>query len=284
MCRKPAIKMNRERRGGWSFVEVLVTVTILTILMGTLVFSSRIVSNSRKRATALQQLQMVSTAIDRYAGFWPAWRIGSVTIADKGWPDFAPGRVFAMCSNGYGPYETIMNFNDYVMYAGPQWISDDILRLDTNTTLAFQLLASSGKGPYLTDRPGAGMVEAAKLVSGATRILYPGFCSGGGSRPAEVIVDPWGTPLRYFWVYRDASRTSHRGYLPVDFAPIAGDNSPLGVQNAAFDQPAEPAAKQIAVGYVLESAGPDRKFGNVWKINPTAQEIADAEDNLVTSP
>lgn len=290
------MKMNRMRttqqtqktRGGWSFIEVLVTMAILVVLMGMLIYSSRIVNDSRKRATALQQLQLVSKAVDRYAGFWPAWKIGPVTIADKGWPDFAPGRVFATCDSGFGPFEANPGggYNDFVLYVGPHWIEETNLRMEANTALAYQLLASSGKGPYITDREGAGMEEAAKLVIGATRILYPGFCGGGGARPAEVIVDPWGTPLRYFWVYRDASRNSYRGYLPVDFAPLSAADppTPVSVFHSAFNQPAAPAAKQIAVSYVLESAGPDRKFGNVWKINPTQQEIADAEDNLVISP
>lgn len=67
----------------------------------------------------------------------------------------------------------------------------------------------------------------------------------------------------------------------MDFAPLAGDSSAIGVFNMAFNQPAAPTATQVAAGYVLESAGPDKRFGNVWKINPTTQEIADAEDNPV---
>ena len=39
-----------------------------------------------------------------------------------------------------------------------------------------------------------------------------------------------------------------------------------------------------AVGFVLESAGPDKKFGNVWKLNPTQYERNVAEDNVITMP
>ena len=41
---------------------------------------------------------------------------------------------------------------------------------------------------------------------------------------------------------------------------------------------------KTAIGYVLESAWPDKRFGNVWKANPTAKEIEDAADNISKVP
>lgn len=283
-------RLRTVRCGGWTLVEVLVGVSILAVLAGTLAFSSRLMQNSRRKATAQSQLRLIATAIDQYADFWPKWKVGSVVIADKGWPDFVPGRLFAACGNPLGVYQAIPGYNDFVDLGGGDWIQDNVLVLNANSTLAFALLAESGKGPHVRDRRGANMQEGRNFVSGSGRILYPPFdpvCVPGAADAAkttEVFVDPWGTPIRYFWVYRDASRTSHRGWLPVDFAPFVADSGPLGVVNGAFNQDAAPAATQIAAGFVLESAGPDKRFGNVWKINPTQQEIADAEDNLFIAP
>lgn len=276
-------------RGGWTLVEILVGVSIMLVLFGTVAFSSRIIQRSRHRATAQAQIRLIATAIDQYADFWPKWQVGPVLVAEKGWPDFAPGRTFAICVNG-GVYETIANFNDFVDYVAPDWIDNPVGILNANTTLAFQLLAASGKGQRIQDRTGAGLRQGADFVTGATRLLYPGFDSScvtsatGAARTTEVFVDPWGQPLRYFWVYRDASRTAYRGYLPVDFGPFQPNNSAFGVLNTEFNQPAFPAATQLTVGYVIESAGPDGRFGNLWKINPTQQEIDDAADNVTISP
>lgn len=275
-------------RGGWTLVEVLVGVSILTVLFGTVALSGRMVQNSRRKAAGQGQLRMIATAIDQYSDFWPSWKVGSIVIADKGWPDFVPGRLLAACPNGV--YQDISGYNDVVDLGDPDWIENSVLVLNANTTLAFALLASSGKGPFIKDRRGASMQEGDKFASGLGRVLYPPFdtaCVPGAAniaRTTEVFVDPWGTPIRYFWVYRDASRTAHRGYLPVDFGPFLLDSGPFGVLNGAFNQPAAPTATQVSAGYVLESAGPDKKFGNVWKINPTEQEIADAEDNPLVAP
>lgn len=277
------------RRRGWTLAEILVATTILLVIAGGVTLSGRAVLGSRRVATARAQLALISTAIDRYASFWPAWKIGSITVADKGWPDFVPGRVFAACSLGVGVFENVAGFNDSVDLAGPDWLINDMAVLQSNTCLAYQLLSASGKGPYLRDRQGAGLATGGDFVAGGANVLYPGFdancvAAGGTARSAEVVVDPWGTPIRYFWVYRDASRTAHRGYLPVDFGPLLNDSSNFGVHNARYQQFADSSATQFAAGYVLESAGPDKKFGNLWKINPTETELTEAEDNLMISP
>lgn len=278
-------------RGAWTLVEVLTAMAILTILLGVLLVGGKTVRNSRRGATAQQQLALLAAAVDQYANFWPKRQIGNIVIADKGWPDFIPGRVFGSCSGGIGLYEETAGFNDtVVMGAGdPAWIDDGTLALNANTCLAFQLLATSGKGPYIHDREGANLRPGSEFTISASPPFYPQFdsaCvpgSGTAGRTAEVFVDPWGTPIRYFWVYRDASSTSYRGYLPVDFGPVLNDASAAGVQNASFQQVAA-AALQTAAGYILESAGPNQKFGNLWKVNPTQTEIDDAADNVVISP
>jgi type II secretory pathway pseudopilin PulG len=281
-------RSTRSRRPAWSLAEILVTTGIIGVLGGALVVGSRVVSASRKTASAKLQLRLIAEAADRYAEYWPKWKIGSVTIADKGWPDAFPGRVFATCNSTFGPFEEVMNFNDTIDLSTPaDWIAQSGHIVNSNVCLAYQLRASAGNGPFIGEPRGVNLVTSETVVGvGSPAVLVPSFdtsCvpSGGAAKPAEVFLDPWGTPLRYFWVYRDATRTSHRGFLPVDFAPLANDSSAYGVFNMAFNQPAAATATQVASGYVLESAGPDKKFGNVWKINPSVQEIADADDNPV---
>ena len=285
----PTYRVFPTSRPAWTLVEILVSVGIIAALAGALLIGSRAVNASRRGATAKQQLQLISAAIDRYAEFWPKWKVGAVAVSDEGWPDAIPGRVFATCNSTYGPFEEVMNFNVIFYLTGPDCIYLTGNILNANTCLAYQLRAASGRGPLIKDGRGVNLVTSETLIGiGAPRVQYPGFdpgcVSGGAAKSAEVFLDPWKTPIRYFWVYRDVSRSSHRGYLPVDFAPLAADSGPFGVFNAEFNQPAAPTATQIAAGYVLESAGPDQKFGNVWKINPTQQEIDDARDNITIVP
>lgn len=275
-------------RRGVTLMEALVVVGIILLLSTLVLFSGRMLRESRNGAIARQQLELIADAIEQYASFWPRWEAGGVVIADRGWPDFVPGRLFGSCGGGVGPYETIAGFNDFVDLGGVAWIDDPIFVLNANTCLAFGLTASSGKGPYIRDPEGANLVDGAKFVFDAGRILYPPFDSGcsalaGGSKPAELFVDPWGTPLRYFWVYRDTDRTSFKGYLPVRYGAFTVGAGFGGVDDPLFFQTVG-GLRQKAVGYVLESAGPNRKFGNVWKTGPTNQEIQDAADNIVVTP
>lgn len=279
------IKATRQRRRAWTFVELLTTLAILSALVGAVAFGGRLVINSRRLASAKAQIKLIAAAIDQYAAFWPQWKVGTTVVAEKGWPDFVPGRLFANCTSGFGPYQEVAGFNDFVEFlAGPAWIDSMGDVLQGNTCMVFGLRAASGKGPFVKDAGGFNLVTGEKFAGVASNILYPGFCPSGGAKPTELMVDPWGNPLRYFWVYRDASRNSHRGYMPVDFAPLEDGPGAVGAQSASFEQPASAGARQVAVGYVLESAGPDGKFGNVWKISPTQPEIDEAADNLVISP
>lgn len=281
----------RSLRRAWTLLELLTAIAIFAILTGAVLIGGNAVRNSRRGATAKQQLKLIAAAIDAYASFWPKWQIGGVVIADQGWPDFVPGRVFGSCARTFGPYTETPGFNDTLILdmGNPSWIDNGDLTLNANTSLVFELLATSGKGPFIHDRGGANLRPGNEFMIDAARDFYPRFdsaCVAGSVnalRHTEVLVDPWGTPMRYFWVYRDASNTSYRGYLPVDFGPVLGDASPAGVQSADFQQAAS-TAPQTAVGFVLESAGPDKKFGNVWKIDPTESEKADAADNVMVTP
>lgn len=287
MQHAPKTRTLATSRPAWSLTEILVSAGIIGALASVLVVGSRAVNESRRGAAAKQQLQLISAAIARYAEFWPKWKVGPVAVSDAGWPDAIPGRVFATCNSGFGPFEEVMNFNNSIDMTGPDWIESTGNIINANTCLAYQLRASSGRGQIIKDGRGLNLVTSETLIGvGAARVQYPGFdagcATGGASKPAEVFLDHWQTPIRYFWVYRDVSRMAHRGYLPVDFAPLAADSSPVGVGNARFAQP--DGSLKVAAGYVLESAGPDQKFGNVWKINPTQQEIDDARDNITIVP
>jgi type II secretory pathway pseudopilin PulG len=281
-----------------TLVEVLVTMSIILVLTSAVLFGSRAVNASRNRGIAERQMALISTAIDQYASFWPRWEAGGVLIADEGWPDFIPGRLFATCNSTFGPYDELagmfdqdnsVGFNNFVALPSSAWIDPTvgdgpIYVLNANTCLAFALTAGSGNGPFIKEKLGVELVEGEAVKGPKKRLLYPSFCAlGPGAKTAEIFLDPWRTPLRYFWVYRDATRASYRGYLPVTYGAFTTGSGFGGVLNTGFEQQGA-AVPQIAAGYVLESAGPDRKFGNVWKVNPAAIDIADADDNITIAP
>jgi prepilin-type N-terminal cleavage/methylation domain-containing protein len=267
-------------RRGWTLLELLTTIIIFSILVSGLAIGGRAVYNSRLSAAAKQQIKIISNAIEQYASSWPAWKAGSITVADRGWPDFIPGRLFRECSSTFGPYNTTLdNFNnDFAIIRSPTWIdvtfatppAPDHLVLNANVCLVYSLSASSGKGPFIKDPQGLNVHDLTGVSTAGSRITIPSFsttCVPGAANAGkgrDVFVDAWGTPLRYFWVNRDS--TAYRGYLPVLTADTA---------NASWRK---------ADGFVLESAGMDKKFGNVWKAAPSQSEIDDAGDNLIVSP
>jgi type II secretory pathway pseudopilin PulG len=236
-----------------------VAVAILAILFSIVVVTGKMTRDSRKQSTARQQLAQIAAAISEYAAFWPAW-----PTADKGWPHFVPNQVFDPTPPSAFP--VLPGFNDYTDLSVPPatWLSSDstpptpnTFELNANECLVYALTAANGKGPYLKSDSEIGMQMA--LQTNGSPLFYP--ASSGGSTVRQRFVDPWGKPLRYFWVYRDAN--AYRGYLPVW---TASSSAPK------------------AHGFVLESAGPDGKYGNVWQANVTAQDKREAEDNLVISP
>jgi len=286
-------RQSRRRPGprGLTLVEVLVSVIIVMVLAGIVLLTGKTVRDSRMRSTAEQQMAMIAGAIEQYAAFWPRWEFvgatGKVAIADKGWPDFIPGRLFAQSGAG-GPFDPVAGFNDA---SGPyDPLSFDVTDIaystgrqtfestagaslaghviNGNACLAYALTASTGKGPFIEDKPGAGLAEVAVVHKQAPPPSYPAYTGGPPLKRQEVFVDPWGTPYRYFWVYRDdsAGDRAYRGFLPV----ITADTTSADFRKAD--------------SFVLESAGPNKKFGNVWRANPPASDIDDAWDNLTVMP
>ncbi len=252
-------------------IELLVAVGIIALLGSLVLLTSRMISASQARSTARQQIALIAAAIDGYASFWPKWQtqpIGSLptVIADRGWPDYIPGRLFA------APFFTVISgFNDDLLFD----ITDGITRttigedrvrggdvLAANASLAYSLTAAVGDGPFLElDDNSALLRDVGQVDETITDPLLPAPIG----RRLQIMVDPWKTPYRYFWVYREP--TAHKGYLPITTANT-------------FDPNFRPA-----IGFVLESAGPDQRFGNVWNDSPpTQQEINDADDNLRIMP
>lgn len=250
----------RSPRGALTLVELVIAITIILILISAVIVTGRMARDSRKKTQAQQSLATIANAINEYASFWPAWKIGTVKVADKGWPDFIAGRLFN------APFPLVVDFNDYVNLYSPPAGADNVL--NANECLFYSLTAEVGKGPYL--KPDISQDREYSLSPAGAARLYPGLSDG--ARPRQRILDPWGTPYRYFWVYRvpnptlDPAVVAHRGYLPVLTADVTDPNF------------------RTAIGYVLESAGPDKLYGNVWRVNPTTQEILEAEDNLIVSP
>jgi len=251
-------------------LELLVAVGIMAILASLVLLSSRVIFGSQARSTAKRQIALIAAAIDGYAGFWPRWQIQPTgglptVIADRGWPDYIPGRLFAPPF-----FSVIPAFNDDVLFDVTGGIvrttdGEDRVRagdvLAANATLVYSLTAPVGKGPFLKlDDDSALLRDVGQVDETITNPLLPEPIG----RRLQILVDPWNTPYRYFWVYRDAN--AYKGYLPV----TTGDPS-----DSAF---------RTADGYILESAGPDQRFGNVWKVGPSQQEILEAEDNLRIMP
>lgn len=273
-----------------TLTEILVVVTILSVLAGAVLVSSRLIGDARKVSRARMQLNLLSQAIERYAEFWPAWRLFDPSanqyrpIADKGWPDFIASRQFPS-----PPYSSVTNFNDgppSITLPLQEWSLASMNRdlLASNACLVFALSAKTGKGPYF-DADDSQLLDLRTYKGGIAEPLYPALGAAQASS-RKLIMDPWGTPIRYFWVYRDATPASgnraHFGYLPVDYGPYHVGAGAGNINDPAFYQPTGEA--KIAVGYVLESAGPNRKFGNLWKFNPTPAELDDASDNLILKP
>ncbi|HVP11634.1 MAG TPA: type II secretion system protein [Phycisphaerae bacterium] len=273
-------------RHGLTMVEILVSIAIAVILAGIVVISGQTARRSRMHASAEQQMALIATAISQYADFWPRWEAvdpasgGPVVVADKGWPDFIPGRLFAP-----PVFQTIAGINDKltfdpngIVYSAQRESFEDPTNwqypgdvLNANTCLAYSLTAPIGKGPFVSDKAGSSvLIDIAEIHKQPSPATYPPYTAVAAVNRRQVFVDPWGTPYRYFWACRDRTPPSgpraYKGYLAVPTADVT---------STSFAK---------ADTFVLESAGPNKKFGNVWKSNPTPQELEDASDNLIIMP
>ncbi len=254
MHRRSETSRSAALRRGLTLAELLISLAILGTLSVLVIIGTKALLRSQARSVANQQMTMIAGAIDRYASFWPKWKIGDVTIADQGWPDYIPGRLFDQAI-----FDTITPFNDDLQF--DIFLPED--SLSANVCLAYSLTETSGGGPYLDLDDDGALFKDIGQVAPTVNPLLPAVTGQGRARRARVLVDPWGTPYRYFWAYRESDPAAPKGFLPVFTADIA---------NASFRK---------ADRFVVESAGPDRKFGNVWRLNPSQQEINEAFDNLV---
>jgi type II secretory pathway pseudopilin PulG len=283
----------------------------MVILAGIVLVSGQSVRKSRMRAAAEQQMALIATAIEQYASFWPRWEVidpasgQTVVVADKGWPDFVPGRLFAP-SPAPGVYGSLPDFNEnpaHLLFdvtdidydsanqtfndrTTPAWAGDI---LDANACLVYGLTSASGKSALVSDKSGSSVtVDIAQVHKQGTPAVYPEIGATSPTTHRRVFVDPWGTPYRYFWVYRDraadVSTRAYRGFLPVGYGPYLTGSGVGGVGNTLFLDDGVPQQPQRAVSFVLESAGPNKKFGNVWKRSPSTTEVNDAWDNLIITP
>ncbi len=280
-----------RRRRGLTLVEVMVAMAIIAILLSILVVSGRAVLRSQNRSDANQEIQMIAAAIDKYANFWPAWEIADmngnlVKVADRGWPDYLPGRLFdasmAFLPESAGTFNSVANGFTFNV-DNSVGLSSGLLRtpgqidqivegnvLNANICLTYALTAKTGQGPYLVvDDSGAIIREVSNSIPVNTAGMpQPRTNADNNLHAASIagrkmmLVDPWGTPYRYFWVHRD--NTTPSGLSPV--------------VNGSINMPQQ---FRRAVGYVLESAGPDRKFGDRWTNNTNVMDANEAADNLI---
>lgn len=284
----------RNRRG-LSLVEMLVVLGILSVLIGLVAFGAGSVYRSQDRSIAETQIAMLANAIEKYANFWPAWEVRGpngtfIKLAERGWPDYLPARLFDSFNGNYQAQPFFNMAGDLQFFAnvlnGPPGnlsgivqqpgLADDVQIgdvLNANICLAYSLTAPVGEGPYLDiDDQGALIKSASDVVNLNGLNTLPQRLNDNalfhnnefGSTRKLVLVDPWGTPYRYFWVARDAN--SFSGY-----AAIRSGN------------PTAPEFRR-ADGFVLESAGPDRRFGNVWEpflLLENDERVRQAADNIV---
>ncbi len=253
---QPSSETSRSaaRRRGLTMAELLISLAIVGTLSVLVIVGAKALKASQARSVANQQMTMIAEAIDRYASFWPRWKTAGITVADQGWPDHIPGRLFDQMV-----FDTIVPFNDDLQF--DILLADDAL--SANVCLAYSLTETSGSGPYLDLDDDGALFKDIGQVAPTVDPLLPAITGQGQARRARVLVDPWGTHYSYFWAHREPNSAAPRGILPVFTADTA---------HAAFRK---------ADRFVLESAGPDRKFGNVWRLNPSQRETNEAFDNLV---
>lgn len=272
------IRRSMRRAAGFTLVELLVAITIVVLLTGIVVMTGRSIHKGMANTQAKTQIALLADAINKYSAAWPAWKdAAGRPLAQRGWPHWSPTHLFP--TSGLQPYSGEAGFNDPggLLIVEPRVIGDDDStngRGDVEVigeTLAYQLTSAARGAPVLADPQGA-LVKSHDPTSGPTK-LYPRLASETSAQPRRELVDPWGTIYRYAWLARDSQTPKGwRAITSSDTTRTANDASTGGPQFA------------VAEAVVLESAGPDGKFGNIWKRNASPTDIADAEDNESVKP
>lgn len=265
---------SRAGSRGMTLPELLVAVAILLLIFSLVFLTARTVLGSSRRTRAQAQLQLLAAAIDRYAAAWPMWRDATGNpVADKAWPHWSPWALFPNPPYDYSVAGNCGMVNTAVSAPGDDDLSnasgftgrDDVGQ--TSACLAYSLFMPTMGQSVMKDDSGV-----FTMVSDRT---YPVLVPGGTATSIRVTLDPWGHPIRYLWVIRDADPLNTSGWKAISCADptMAGVNDPNTDPFFARAQ-----------GYVLESAGADGRYGNRWKRSATAQELLDAEDNIVVQP
>jgi len=258
--------------------ELLVSVAIVLLIFSLVLVAARTVQASSRRTRAQAQLQLLAAGIERYAAAWPLWRDASGTpVADRAWPHWSSWALFPV-----PPYDYTSPLCGMLNPSPPNPTPISTPADDDDIDAAGQFIGRNDVGQasaclaYALTTPALGRTIM-KDDNGAIQVItdreYPAL--GGRTTPIRISLDPWGHPLRYLWVIRDADPTNPSGWRAISCADptVVGVNDPNNDPYFARAQ-----------GFVLESAGPDGRFGYQWKRNPTAQEMTDAADNLLVRP
>jgi len=283
-------------RRSLTLVELLVSVTILVLLAGALLTAGRAVQNSLRRGGAEARLKVLAEAMECYVRAWPPWLApdGSVA-ADRAWPNWSAWRVFDTTAG----FATVGGYNDAATRTRDP--SDDDAPFDgddrdpasprydvvvAGETLLYALMASSlGRTCFdaETHRDLLRVREAASVLPAAVSYPLPTGVTDR-YRFRRMLVDPWGRPYRFLWVVRDVR--SYSGWRAITSADSADGATPANV-------PPDPAAVFFsrAEGFVLESAGLDGRYGNVWRPIPgtpaqqdSHRDVLNAQDNILIRP
>jgi len=161
-----------------------------------------------------------------------------------------------------------------------------------NEVLAYCLTRTQNGGPFLKETELAGID-----LHDRKTLIYP-YPWDDRENPVyhlrrRDIVDPWpalrkgiggadrvGNQLiRYFWVYR-TNVPNH----PTGWAAVVNPTNGQASRNyqGVFTRPDGTVLMNppMAEGVVVESAGPDRRFGNIWWDTQARENEADAKDNI----
>lgn len=279
-----------QSRRGFSLVEVLIVVVIIGLLVGIAAPAFMAVRNNARRTQAESQLQSMSSAIDQFRtdyGYLPPLILDhpSVLPTTPDWCTSLTARDDARDRLAQERYHSLYSLSLYLLGVGE--LSPDASATNPDRHDGFAGPGFRDPGP---DRAwgGARMRTVAThrvAASGDPTEPYVGFADSELVRRASadlgdfpeddnvgqdsanspwrrmfVILDPWGTPVRYYraWPTRVAG-TDGQSLLDVPAELVDAEALKSGVLNtASFDATLD---MELARGeYALLSAGRDRAF------------------------